>query len=250
MSVDKHKVFVINLDASTLRWQKSQEQLERLQIPKTSIERLSAVDGNVISDAQRNRHFDTTLNQQQYHKTLTAGEIACYLSHRKVWAKIVAEDLDFALVLEDDFILNGDLSALFATAAMIEQPWHCIKLMEYPLKRKELSRQRINNFELVRYKKVPARTGAQLISLSGAKKLLLASEKFGRPIDIDLQYWWENDLTILGLKPYLFQVNHSSVSDIENISRRNSVKTRYLSKLYQQMYFYLENQRAIKGYHF
>ena len=235
------KTFVINLDSSKARWQTCQQQLENVPI-----ERISAVDGRQLNNDELNRHFNIQLNQRQYHKTLTAGEIACYMSHRKVWAKIVEENLDFALVLEDDFLLTGDLHELLSSVAAIAQPWHCIKLTEYPIKRKELSSKPLGKFHLVSYNKVPARTGAQLISQAGAKRLLLASEKFGRPVDIDLQYWWEHNLIVIGLKPYIFAVNHSSGSDIEAIFQRKKTQTRHLSKLYQQLYFYLGNQRAIK----
>lgn len=250
MLTSNYKIFVINLDSSNDRWQKCQKQLDSLQIESVYIERISAVDGRKLNKPALNKYFDPSLNQQQYHKTLTAGEIACYMSHRKVWSKIVEENLAFALVLEDDFLLTGDLDKLLATVKSIATPWHCIKLAEYPLKRKELSSQAVDNFHLVTYDKVPARTCAQLISLTGAKRLLQSSERFGRPIDIDLQHWWERNLIVFGLKPYLFKVNHASASDIETIFKRKKNKTRYLSKLYQQLYFYLENQRAIKEENF
>lgn len=255
MSVCNYKTFVINLDSSKTRWQACQKQLENIQDNNTKnnklqVERISAVDGKILSWAELNRHFDTQLNKLQYHKTLTAGEIGCYLSHRKTWAKIVEENLDFALVLEDDFVLNGQLAQMLSTVPTIKQSWHCIKLAEYPIKRKELSSQPLANLKLVSYDKIPARTCAQLISQAGAKRLLRCTERFGRPVDIDLQHWWEHDLTVLGVKPYIFQISHTTMSDIENIFKRKNAKTRYFSKFYQQVYFYLENQRAIKEVHF
>jgi glycosyl transferase family 25 len=53
-----------------------------------------------------------------------------------VWQKIVDEHLDFALVLEDDFINNTDISKLMVDVANIKQPWYCIKLAESSIKRK------------------------------------------------------------------------------------------------------------------
>jgi glycosyl transferase family 25 len=250
MSACNYKIFVINLDSSVSRWRECQKQLENMQLEHVQIERISAIDGRKLSWTELNRHFDTSLNLLEYHKTLTAGEIGCYLSHRKTWAQIITQELDFALVLEDDFIINGQLDQVLSAVASIEQQWHCIKLAEFPIKRKELSSQAIANFRLVNYDKIPARTCAQLISHSGAKSLLTSTQKFGRPVDIDLQHWWEHKLIVFGLKPYPFQINHTSTSDIENIFKRKNSKTRRLSKLFQQMYFYVENQRAIKEVHF
>ena len=254
MPACNYKTFVINLDSSKKRWRESQKQLLNIQLESTQnnnthVERVSAIDGKTMSWTELNRHFDAQLNRLQYHKTLTAGEIGCYLSHRKTWSKIIEENLDFALVLEDDFILNGQIEKMFATVATIDQPWHCIKLAEYPIKRKELSSLPLTDFNLVSYDKVPARTCAQLISQAGAKRLLRYTERFGRPVDIDLQYWWEHDLIVLGLKPYLFKINRTSISDIETIHNRKKTKTRHFSKIYQQLYFYVENQRAIKNVH-
>lgn len=241
-----YKIFVINLDSSNTRWLESKKQLNIALKDNTQVERISAVDGRKLNKTELNKHFDTNLNRQQYHKTLTTGEIACYMSHRKVWNKIVSDNLDFALVLEDDFLLTGELSKLFDTVTTIEEPWHCIKLAEYPIKRRELKSQTLDNFRLVNYDKVPARTCAQIISHTGAKQLLLSTEKFGRPIDIDIQHWWEHHLKVLGLKPYTFMINHLSTSDIENIFQRKNIKTRHISKIFQQFYFYIRNQQAIK----
>ena len=244
------KILVINLDSSRSRWQTALRQLNRLASPDLIIERVSAVDGSTLSTSELGRHFDRPLNQQQYHKTLNKGEIGCYLSHRKAWTQIVSEKLDFALVLEDDFVCSTQLEALLDSVAAIKQSWHCIKLTEHPVKRKELSSQNVGAFRLVTYDKVPARTCAQLISQAGAQRLLAASEKFGRPVDIDLQHWWEHELIVLGLKPYIFQVSEQAVSDIDSLSHRKQSKTRHLSKIYQQLYFHLENQRALKAAHY
>lgn len=244
------KILVINLDSSKARWQTSLRQLNTLLSPDLVLERVSAVDGRTLTSSEIARHFDHKLNQVQYHKTLNRGEIGCYLSHRKAWAQIVADNLDFALVLEDDFVCRKQLDALFNAVASIQQPWHCIKLTEYPIKRKELSSQRLDRFRLVTYDKVPARTCAQFISRAGAIRLLAASEQFGRPVDIDLQHWWEHELIVLGLKPYVFQVSEQFASDIDTLGLRKHSKTRHLSKIYQQLYFYLENQRALKAAHF
>ncbi|MDU0353394.1 glycosyltransferase family 25 protein [Paraglaciecola aquimarina] len=242
-----YKIFVINLDSSNTRWQACKKQLKMESHSLNYIERISAVDGRTLSSTQINQHFDSALNQEQYHKTLTAGEIACYMSHRQTWRKIVTENLDFALVLEDDFLLTGNMQELLETVTKIKQPWHCIKLAEHPIKRKELNGYTLNNFRLVNYDKVPARTCAQVISNAGAKRLLASSKKFGRPVDIDLQHWWEHKLIILGLKPYIFEVNQKTTSDIESISTRKNTQTRHISKLIQQFYFYIKNQQAIKN---
>jgi glycosyl transferase family 25 len=69
-----------------------------------------------------------------------------------------------------------------------------------------------------------------MISFVGAKYLLAMSEKFGRPVDVDIQHWWENGLYILGMQPYPLEINHSMDIDIENKgARKNQKGAEYLS---------------------
>lgn len=246
----KYKIFVINLDSSTDRWEACKRQLD-----DANLERISAVDGANLNNVELTKHFDLDLNQLQYHKTLTRGEIGCYLSHRLVWHRIVDEKLDFAIVLEDDFLLNGNIDKLLTSLADIAVPWHYIKLSESPEKRKEITSLAVNHFRMVTYNKLPAGTASQAVSLSGADRLLEASKRFGRPVDIDLQYWWENQLSVFGLKPYVFESSEAFRSDIDLTSEqqlaghtvnRKQSHSRPFSKIRQQLYFYLKNSRATK----
>jgi glycosyl transferase family 25 len=70
------------------------------QLCDYDFERISAVDGSQLEHNELTQFYDVDLSRQQYHSLLTLGEIGCYLSHRKVWQKIVDGQLDFALVLE------------------------------------------------------------------------------------------------------------------------------------------------------
>jgi len=138
----------------------------------------------------------------------------------------VNENLYFALVLEDDFINNAALSKLMYDVAQIEQLWDCIKFAEFSIKRKFVFSEKLGNANLEIYNKIPARTCAQIISLVGAKKLLAMSKKFDRPVDIDIQHWWESDLRVFGLKPYPFEINQNMDSDIEKKDSRKKPKRR------------------------
>jgi glycosyl transferase family 25 len=91
------------------------------QLWNFDFERVSAIDGSKLDHDALTRIYDAELNYQQYHSVLTPGEIGCYLSHRKVWQKIVNENLYFALVFEDDFINNAALSKLMYDVAQIDQ---------------------------------------------------------------------------------------------------------------------------------
>ena len=70
-----------------------------------------AVDGREISPDDLNQMgLKTNKNWRDpiRKRTLTHGEVGCFLSHRKAW-EIAAENDEHVLVLEDDIELLGDL---------------------------------------------------------------------------------------------------------------------------------------------
>lgn len=107
----KLNTYVINLEKSTVRKQYMQELLSAYGF--LDIEFIKAIDGRLLSDAERRSSFDLNKSMNLYGKALNAGEIGCALSHRKVYETLLANPvLDYALVLEDDISVIRDLNAL------------------------------------------------------------------------------------------------------------------------------------------
>lgn len=250
MAKTKYKIFVINLERSESRWKAMCVQLERLGLP---FERFSAVDGREISDEVLRRHYSAELNRRKYYVDLSRSEIACYISHLKVCEKILSENLDYAIILEDDIILDAPFKFVPQALESITVKWKYIKLIA-PFKRKKIvSREPVvfetsiecnsekqahggnagtqlasnfpyaisfpHIFELVRWKKPPAGTQAYAITKDGAKEFLAKRSRFFRPIDVDLQFTWETKLDVQGLLP--------SFCKIADISSEISRKKRY-----------------------
>ncbi|MEX0447617.1 glycosyltransferase family 25 protein [Xenorhabdus sp. SGI246] len=95
------KIFVINLKSESERRLAMQQQADRLNL---NIEFIDAVYGSDLSD--------TYLSEIVYDYPgckLTKGEIGCSLSHLLIYKKIVDENIQHALILEDDAILSQDL---------------------------------------------------------------------------------------------------------------------------------------------
>jgi glycosyl transferase family 25 len=231
-------IFVINLDGSTERLRNVEKQLSKYEL---SFERISAVDGRLMNKAQLNEHYCEHTNKVSYYKILTAGEIGCYLSHRKAWQQIVERKLPAAIILEDDFVCEYPLGDV-QTFVQLQQSFDYIKLSDHPgRKRKTRVLQRIGQSDFVSFDKVPARTCAQLVSYEGALKLLKASEKFGRPIDIDLQYWWEKKIKVRGIKPFPFAPAPDVASDISAMQSRSGMKKYRIRRIKQQLSFKINN---------
>jgi len=93
-------VWVVNLDQSTDRWEQASAELARHEI---QAERFSATLGKALSASELTEKV--TFPARYF---CTPGMIGCFLSHRAAWERIVQEDHDAVLMLEDDIIILHD----------------------------------------------------------------------------------------------------------------------------------------------
>lgn len=127
-----NKIFVINLDRQKERWRLIRKEIGFLKVDNEQnllafTERFSAVDA-------KNQYFTTDkvssfykledqyfvdpnpqllniLRQKETNIELTKQEIAVALSHISVWEKIVIENIQNALILEDDIYFENNFSS-------------------------------------------------------------------------------------------------------------------------------------------
>lgn len=223
------KSYVINLDRNLDRLQQFYEHAKLSGLH--NIDRVAGIDGKQLTEAELYKHYDAQHNTKNYFKTLNPGEIGCYLSHRKVWQKMIDDNIDFALILEDDALCDKRLPTAIQRLAPSHQEWDVIKLFS---KRKQAffvpSTSLVEGVELAPAFKVPITTMGQLVSLQGAKKLLSGSDRFGRPVDVDMQWWWESRLKVLSVYPSLVR-NNGQTSEINAMGQRHKQKYSKLHKL-------------------
>jgi glycosyl transferase family 25 len=92
------KKFVINLKRRPDRLQKFQE---RCPYPYTDVETVYGFDGmNAITESKKERKIFEELS------TLRPGERGCWISHLRIWKKIVDQGIPIALIFEDDAQFN------------------------------------------------------------------------------------------------------------------------------------------------
>ena len=80
-----YKIFLINLDGASKRFDEIRRQLDFMGV---HFERVSAVDGNLLSQDKIDCCYSKELNRQKYFVPLTRGEIGCYLSHISIFKKL------------------------------------------------------------------------------------------------------------------------------------------------------------------
>jgi len=93
-------MFVLNLDRAPQRWSHMQTVMEEQGL---QVERLSAVDGKTLTDAEMLAHSTKMAAFLQ-----PRGVIGCYLSHKRFWQMVVDRNLDSAIIFEDDVRLVDD----------------------------------------------------------------------------------------------------------------------------------------------
>lgn len=121
-------VLLINLDDSRERLESSRRFLEREGIPFT---RLSAIDGR-SRPALSFGDYDEQRTHARMARSMSSGEVACFLSHAAALRTFLASDKPYLLLFEDDLMLPegfGDL--LRATVAYLKEwqgAWDVINL--------------------------------------------------------------------------------------------------------------------------
>lgn len=101
-------IFAISLSDSHDRRAALASAMEALGL---SVRFIDAVDGRSGLPPEHAASFDRQASMRQMGRAMTDGEVACALSHRRVYDMMVEEHIDHALILEDDAIPGPDLVA-------------------------------------------------------------------------------------------------------------------------------------------
>lgn len=95
------KSFIINLEKDTKRKEDIVRQCMEFNLDYTV---MPAVDGRKLNDDEL-----SVLIDPEKSKGMTRGEIGCSLSHYNIYKKIVDDNIEYALILEDDAQLEPNL---------------------------------------------------------------------------------------------------------------------------------------------
>lgn len=195
-------IYVVNLDRSTERWDSVHANLNQWQLQH---QRVPAVDAKNLSDKDIQRCYNAKLNQKRYFSPLKKSEIACFLSHRLCWQKMVDENVQVAAILEDDVVFDESpievLELLHKELSSHNQP-AMVKLFSRRGVKGKASRL-TEQHQLIRPVLPPLGTQGQMLNLQGASQLLKATAKFDMPIDVTLQRWWETQVRVEVIQPNL-----------------------------------------------
>ena len=192
-------VFIVSLARAVERREKMRAQLDKFDI---HAEFTNAVDGGALDLTQYRDRLNTDYWRVLRGRELSRAEIGCFLSHYQIWESLAANKTEYALVLEDDTILNEHFAEVTMAAASVNWRWDVILLSA----RKRYKVDRVlcelpHGRRLVRYNKRVGTARAYLITLGGAQKLLGVCRDISAPIDWRYAEWWVNGLDFYAVDP-------------------------------------------------
>ncbi|XP_066112162.1 inactive glycosyltransferase 25 family member 3 [Saccopteryx bilineata] len=218
------EVFVISLARRPDRRERMLSSLWEMEISGRVVD---AVDGRTLnSSILRSLGVDLLPGYQDPYsgRTLTKGEVGCFLSHYSIWEEVVARGLARAVVFEDDVRFASNfkrrLERLLEEVEAEKLPWDLIYL----------GRKQVNPEEEVAVEGLPHVvvagysywTLAYVLSLEGARKLL-ASQPLRRMLPVDeflpimfdqhpneqyKAHFWLRDLRAFSARPLLAEPTH------------------------------------------
>jgi len=197
-----NKIYIINLEKDKDRFYNSIRQLRNYQL--NNFEFINAINGNNLT----NDEFKSYTSDIGYYIT-SPSMVGCGMSHIKIWEEIIQNNIEFSLILEDDFIFKENfLNDFNELIKNVPDNFDLLFLNENILINKYLKIQDINNYL---YKPLFLfHTISYIITLEGAKKLLKKINKVSYHIDfhICINHLLNNDKLniIASKKPLIYQI--------------------------------------------
>ena len=204
-------IFVINLERNRQRREFALQKLADLGLKG---EIFPAVDGKTLdlNELKSKAVYDDAVAHDKFSRSLSRGEIGCSLSHLRLYKKIVDEDIDTALILEDDAMfvddvrkqLTGLLGRLPSDSDLVQLIYEC----------KDHSPIAPG---LVRFHSrscMPVASAGYLIRKSGARKMLAEGYPVRYPADSFIGRSPRWGTMVYGASPKLVRINNIFPSEI------------------------------------
>ena len=231
-------VFIICPKAATER---RAMLVERFAAIGCAVNFIDAVMGDTLTDADKRPFLES--NRQFYCSTqFRDNEIACAISHHKVWQIIAEGAADFGFIFEDDavpFSQDTDyVQSMMMALAGLGKDVDFVALYQGRPKRKKIHVQALThkaNLTVVRFQDMGA--VAYMIAKPAARKLLANPYRYSLTVDILIHKWWLHDCDILHIDPPLF-IEDGRTSILGRNSGEAWIKDQWYHKIVRRCWHY------------
>ena len=198
-NLDGHpQLFIINLERSGDRRKYMSDRLNQLSL---GFEFYDAVDGAELTEYDLGS-YNCEKRLKAFGCDLTPNEIGCYLSHYRLYEKIMSENIQQAVIMEDDVEIADDFPKILHELNGAPDDWEFIRLAGTRVRKGKEVAKLAGEYRVVRLLNTASGAQAYLINLRGAKKLLKYGREITRQLDMMIDRYWENGLRIMAVLPY------------------------------------------------
>jgi glycosyl transferase family 25 len=243
--------FIISLPKDRPRREYLGNQLEKLGVPFSIV---NAVHGASLSAEELDASYDRKKALDLFNRELSKGEIGCALSHITIYRKMVAENIPYALVLEDDAnILDEDLSATLAKLAQLHPAHKPAAVLLSHVERYNANKKVPLDDKRTVYE---AYRGccAHAYFITNAAAEILARQLYPAYVVADKwEYFQEYFIAVNALVPYSIGLTSASLSSsidaqgerIKKLKNRRSFMY-YMKRLYSQLVYSIRSRPFIR----
>ncbi|MDY6537588.1 glycosyltransferase family 25 protein [Acinetobacter faecalis] len=115
-------IFVISLENAKSRQEHIKQEFSKEKIPFSFFKAVTPKDIDNVSEQ---------LGIDVSNTDLTDGEKACFLSHASLWQKLIAENLDYICIFEDDIYLGENINRFLFDISCYPNDFDIIKLESF-----------------------------------------------------------------------------------------------------------------------
>ena len=244
----KIPIFIINLKKNIERKKHMEVLCAKYNFRPIFVD---AVDGEKLTKEQRDKCYSKNKAISHLGRELSNSEIGCALSHISIYKRIIKNNMEMAIILEDDVVFNENLLEVLRLTYKYPSNWDLILLGHYSyqalpknssLQASFWQRHKLTNKHFVGRPAVHCwGTHGYIINVKGAKKLLSELKYIYLPID---GYTGNDKFTNLyTLTPSAVNdcTEHSHLSNINNREDVQKKKFRFYEVIKKILEFLLGN---------
>lgn len=248
------KCFIINLERDLKKKDHLTTLCEKYGL---DYEVIPAVDGKKIGDLFK--YYSAKKSIENIRREMTAGEVGTALSHALVYKKIIENNLDFALVFEDDVDFDAKLTTFLAKTDELPDNWEVLLLGHHGAQAREIPTKTSlwgqNNlgkeFKIARPREIGYGAYGYLITRTGAARLSHRLNNIEKPLD-----WYTGDdreVNLFVLREPIVHINSDLTAESNLESDRKKIELESLDKvpprklgLFKRVLFKLGLRRYVK----
>ena len=204
----KTKCFAINVKTNINKKIHFQKQAKIINL---NFEFFEAVLPKDISAIENN--YNPQITKKYYGRSLLKTEMACALSHIKLWQKLQNDDeADYYIIFEDDVFFNSNLSFMFNNKDL--DNYDLIRLCGTKIKYNKKIKKIYKEKYLVEFSYGCLTGAAYRISKFATKNLLKYCLNLTQPIDVMMDRSFDHKVINYGILPFPVQTDwHNDMND-------------------------------------